>query len=155
MHHRFFFITAMIVWCVTVSGSFLFAQKVQADDVVGIWFRDQAHDTAKAKFEIYRTSDGKYEGKLIWGGSPTFESQVDKKNPDVSKRTRPLKNMVFLTDFIFDGDDEWTGGRIYNAEDGDLYKCKMELEDNKQTLKVRGYVGIPLLGKTERWHRLK
>ncbi len=133
----------------------LLAQKFQADDVVGIWFRDQAHDTAKAKFEIYRAANGTYEGKLIWGGSSTFETKTDRKNPDPALRNRPLKNMLFLTNFTFDGDDEWSGGRIYSAEDGDTYKCKMELEDNKHTLKVRGYVGIPLLGKTERWHRVK
>ncbi len=150
-----FVLIALIGLFVSVASNSIFAQKIQADDVVGIWLRDQAHDTSKAKIEIYRTAGGKYEGKLIWGGAATFETGVDKKNPDPSKRTRPLKNMIFLTVFTFDGDDEWTGGRIYSAEEGDTYKCKMELEDNKQTLKVRGYVGIPMLGKTERWRRIK
>lgn len=133
----------------------IYAQKFQGNDIVGIWFRDQVHDTSKAKFEIYRASNGTYEGKLIWSANPTFETGLDQRNPDAGLRIRPVKNLLCLTGFMFDGDDEWSGGRIYSAEEGATYKCKIELEENKQVLKVRGYIGVPLLGRTERWRRVK
>ena len=61
--------------------------------------------------------------------------------------------LVMLKDFKYD-DNEWTGGHIYNPSDGKEYKAYMKLRD-KNTLNVRGYVGISLLGKTDTWSRVK
>jgi uncharacterized protein (DUF2147 family) len=57
-----------------------------------------------------------------------------------------------LTAFKFDGDDEWIGGDIYAPESGKTYSSYMYLKDIN-TLKVRGYVGISLFGRTETWTR--
>jgi uncharacterized protein (DUF2147 family) len=57
-----------------------------------------------------------------------------------------------LKDFKFDGNDEWKGGDIYDPESGKTYRSYMYLKDSN-TLKVRGYVGISLLGRTETWTR--
>jgi uncharacterized protein (DUF2147 family) len=60
--------------------------------------------------------------------------------------------LIILRDFKHD-DGEWTGGRIYDPQNGKDYKCFMKLKDNK-TLNVRGYIGISLLGRTEVWTRV-
>ena len=52
------------------------------------------------------------------------------------------------------GYSSWSGGRIYNPEDGKTYKCKLTLQDDG-TLKVRGYVGMSIFGKTQIWRRLR
>ena len=48
---------------------------------------------------------------------------------------------------------EWSGGRILDPEDGNTYKCKIALNKDG-TLKLRGYIGIPALGRTQTWHRV-
>ena len=58
-----------------------------------------------------------------------------------------------LKDFKYN-DDEWSDGRIYNPSDGKEYKAYMKLKD-KNTLSVRGYIGISLLGKTDTWIRVR
>lgn len=49
-----------------------------------------------------------------------------------------------LTGFKFDGDEEWKGGDIYDPESGKTYTSYMYLKDTN-TLKVRGFIGIPYL----------
>lgn len=63
-------------------------------------------------------------------------------------------NMDIMTNFEFDGGNVWDEGKIYNPEDGKTYSCKMTLK-NPNTLDVRGYVGISLIGKTQVWTRIK
>ena len=58
-----------------------------------------------------------------------------------------------LKNFAYE-DGEWSGGNIYNPSDGKEYKAYMKLKD-KNTLSVRGYVGISLLGKTDTWTRVE
>lgn len=124
------------------------------DDVVGLW------KTADGKglIEISKSKDGTYQGKIV-GGEPRKDAngnpiKTDVNNPDPSKRNRPTIGIVIMTNFRFDGDDQWTDGLIYNPEDGKEYKCKMWLDDPK-TLNIRGYVGFSLLGRTEKWTKIK
>lgn len=57
-----------------------------------------------------------------------------------------------LTGFLFT-DNSYTNGKIYDPESGKTYECKMTLTDN--FLKVRGYIGISLFGRTETFERIK
>ncbi len=66
--------------------------------------------------------------------------------------TRSPLDMKILTGFVPSGDGEWTG-RIYNRENGETYDCLMSLAAPDQ-LKVRGYKGIPMFGKTQVWRRV-
>jgi uncharacterized protein (DUF2147 family) len=79
--------------------------------------------------------------------------KADKKNPDENLKSRPLLNLELLKDFTFDGKDTWKDGTIYDPKSGKTYSCKMVIEEDK--LKIRGYVGISLLGRTEVWTRIK
>ena len=59
-----------------------------------------------------------------------------------------------LTDFVFDGKDEWTDGEIYDPKSGKTYSSYMAFE-SKDKLKIRGYIGFSLIGKTTYWTRVK
>ena len=122
----------------------------KADDIMGIWLTGGKEP---AKIQIYRSGD-KFYGKIIWLKNPTDngKQRIDANNPDKSKRNNSIVGLVMLTGFKFDGDDEWKGGDIYDPESGKTYSSYMYLKD-KNTLKVRGYVGISLLGRTETWIR--
>ena len=105
------------------------------------------------KSRFYESGE-KFYGKIIWLKNPTEngKQRIDGNNPDKKKRSNPITGLVMLKDFEFDGNDEWDGGDIYDPESGKTYSSYMYLKDSN-TLKVRGYVGISLLGRTETWTR--
>ena len=101
-----------------------------------------------AKIEIYKRNNS-YFGKIIWAKNP----RNDIKNPDPAKRNQPVVGMEFLKNFTFKN-GAWEDGTIYDAESGKTYDCIIKLnEDNN--IKVRGYIGISLIGRTETMERIK
>jgi len=116
------------------------------DAILGKWLTADGD----AVIELYKC-DGKYCGKIIWAKNPT---KKDIHNPDPSLRNRTLVGTTILKEFIFNGDNKWTGGRIYNPDNGKSYKCKLSM-DSKDKLKVRGYILYSLFGKTTVWRRVK
>ncbi len=75
----------------------------------------------------------------------------DVNNADAKLRSRPLKNIQILSGFTR-SDDAWTGGTIYNAEDGKTYSARVTPVSADQ-LKVRGCVFVPFC-KTQTWTRV-
>ncbi len=67
-------------------------------------------------------------------------------------RNRPLIGLEILSGFEYAGDGRWTGGTIYDPDNGKTYRCKLRFVD-RDTLEVRGYIGISLIGRTEVWKR--
>ena len=131
------------------------AQDVVAKDVLGKWLNEDKD----AHIEIFMKGD-KFFGKIVWIKIPidpeTGKPKLDKHNPDPELQKRPSLGLELLTNFVFD-DDEWEDGEIYDPKTGKTYSCYMEFpdEDNLDNLKIRGYVGISLLGKTTYWTRVK
>jgi len=123
----------------------------KADDIIGIWLTGGKEP---AKIQIYKSGE-KFYGKIIWLKNPTEngKQRVDANNPDKEKRGNPIIGLIMLKDFKFDGDDEWKEGDIYDPESGKTYSSYIYLKD-KNTLKVRGYVGISLFGRTETWTKM-
>ena len=130
--------------------SFVAHSQNKAVDIIGIWLTGGKEP---AKIQVYKSGE-KFYGKIIWMKNPikNGKQRVDANNPDKAKRTNSIIGLVMLTGFKFDGDDEWKGGDIYDPESGKTYSSYMYLKD-KNTLKVRGYVGISLFGRTETWTR--
>jgi len=132
------------------------AQEVNADDILGVWLNEDKD----AHVDIYKEGD-KFYGKIVWLDEPideeTGKPKLDDENEDESLRSRPIMGLLLLRDFEFDGDDEWEDGRIYDPKNGKDYKCYMEFpdEDDKNTLKVRGYIGFSMIGRTTYWTRVE
>ncbi len=130
------------------------AQDVVAKDILGIWLNEDKD----AHIEIFMKGD-KYFGKIVWIKDPideeTGKPKLDKHNPDPILKKRPSLGLELLTNFVFD-DDEWEDGDIYDPKSGKTYSCYMEFPDegNLNKLKIRGYVGISLLGRTTYWTRV-
>lgn len=137
--------------CIALSFSFLASAKTNPDDILGVWLSSNG----QAHLQIYKEGD-KYFGKLVWLKEPNNAKgtpKMDANNPDEVLRTKPLLGLVILRNFIYD-DGEWSGGRIYDPQNGKEYKSYMKLKDAK-TLNLRGYIGFSLLGRTEVWTRVK
>ena len=58
----------------------------------------------------------------------------------------------WLSGFRYDVDGRWVDGRIYDPNSGNTYKGTIQQVD-ANTLKLRGYIGISLFGRTEKWTR--
>lgn len=125
------------------------AQLHKADDIIGTWLNQEA----TGKIELYKEKD-KYFGKVVWLKEPndkvTGKPRTDIENPDEKLKSSPLVGMVNMKNFTFDGKEEWSGGTIYDPKNGKTYKCYIQFEGANK-LKVRGYVGVSILGRNTFW----
>lgn len=92
----------------------------------------------------------------VVAGSPNTKDgdrpRYDDLNPDPSLRNRPLDGMAIMNGFTYSGDGRWTGGTIYDPNSGKTYKCTVTQVDGN-TLKVRGYIGFSVFGRSDTWTR--
>lgn len=101
--------------------------------------------------EIYRDGN-EFKGRIVW----RVEPKKDINNPEPALRDRQLVGIDFLRGFNWDGDArEWVDGRVYSPDNGKTYSGKMWLEDDGQSLKMRGYVGISWFGRTATFTRVQ
>lgn len=131
---------------------FASAQGVQSDDIVGLW----ETGSGKARVNIIK-SGNYYYGRIVWLKEPINEEgkpKVDKNNPDESKRNTPLLGYRMLSSFEYKGDNLWEDGTIYDPESGSTYNCIINMED-KNTMNIRGFIGIAAFGRTDVWKRLE
>jgi uncharacterized protein (DUF2147 family) len=92
-------------------------------------------------------------GRILGSPDPDPERPTtDTQNPDPDLRNRALLGLEILQGFSYDGDGRWSGGEIYDPNSGKTYRCNLTLVDTN-TLKVRGFIGIALIGRTETWVR--
>ena len=119
-----------------------------AQDVTGLW----QTQTNGGQVEISRCGNSLC-GKLITSDHiKASPAQKDVKNKDEAQRGRPLKNLQMLYDFS-GGPTKWTGGKVYNPDDGGTYSGTVELLSDNE-LKLKGCIVAPLC-KTQKWTRLK
>mgnify|MGYP006272335945 CR=1 FL=1 len=122
----------------------------QAQDIKGLWLTQNE----RSAIHIHECEDNKDAicGKVAWiiaGGM-----KYDSKNPDETLRERHICGLQILHGFEQSPEDpdKWVDGKIYKADDGEMYKANLKLLEGER-LRVHGYVGIPLFGKTQIWQR--
>ena len=131
----------------------LLAQK-DADQILGTWLTGSGN----ARVEIYKNSNN-FQGKIIWLSEPvdpaTNKPKTDTKHPNSTLHSRPLLGLINLWGFSFnETSGKWENGHIYVPKSGKEYKCTITAKD-KNTLNVRGYIGISVIGRTDVWTRVK
>ena len=112
-----------------------------------------------------------FPGTIVWLAEDHYPADdprgmggqivVDRDNPDPAKRNRPLIGLTLLKNLDYhvssndpdNAEARWINGRIYDSERGKWYDCNLWLADADH-LKVHGYIGVPLLGKTTTWTRV-
>lgn len=127
------------------------------DGVLGVWTTADG----KARVEIVKQGDI-YGGSIVWLKEPAYpadakqgtpgQPKVDLNNPDKAQQSRPILGLPLIQGFKYAGDNVWSDGTIYDPDNGKLYSCKITLMMDG-SLRVRGYVGISLFGRTEIWTR--
>jgi len=111
---------------------------------------DDKTGAQKSVVEIYKKGAIVY-GKVI----QKFEGPEDASCAECkgSKKGQKILGMVIIENMKLDG-GEYSGGTITDPESGNEYKCLLQLLDSNK-LKVRGYIGFSLLGRTQYWLRKK
>ena len=126
------------------------AWSVDMDPAFGRWVVDDG----RAVVEIARCAE-KVCGWLVWLREPfgaNGEPKRDVNNLDRSKRMRPICRLRLIRDLTRVEPGVWEGGEIYSTRDGKRYGFDIEgVEGDRMT--VRGYYGIPFLGRTQVWTR--
>lgn len=132
-----------------LAKTFLFSQSP-----VGIWQTiDDNEGDVRTEVELYITDEGKLEAKVHHLFNPDA-AETCPKCPG-TKKDQPLIGLVFMWDLEFFGrKNKWMNGRILEPESGRDFKCYVEMIDENH-IKVRGYIGVPALGRTQHWYRKK
>ncbi|HTG01435.1 MAG TPA: DUF2147 domain-containing protein [Nitrospirota bacterium] len=148
----------IIVGCL-VSVLVLSPLLVRGDDdgIIGVW-NNQEKD---AKIEIYRCGE-KICGKIVSLKDPNYPEgstdgpagtpKVDNKNPDQKLRKTPLLGLDVVRNFVYDKNGVWIEGKVYDPKNGKTYSGKITLVSPNE-LKLRGFIGISLIGRTAVWTR--
>jgi uncharacterized protein (DUF2147 family)/peptidoglycan/LPS O-acetylase OafA/YrhL len=127
--------------------------EASALDPKGLWWAEGGF----AQVEIRECGDALC-GEVVWLRHPFDESGCtlrDAENPDPALRDRSLVGLEILRGLAASPDepDEWSGGRIYDPSSGRTYSAVVQME-TPDRLRVRGYLGIRLLGRTTTWLRV-
>lgn len=120
---------------------------------VGLWKNiDDATGKPKALIRITE-SNGELSGKI----EKLFRAPEEDQNPVCEKcegalKGKPIVGMTILSGLKKDG-EEYSGGQILDPANGKLYKSKLTVVEDGKKLNVRGYIGMPMLGRTQTWVR--
>jgi uncharacterized protein (DUF2147 family) len=140
-------ISIRLVLLSTIMMSVVLLQ-AQEDKIEGFWY----NDAKDAKIYIYKATDGKFYGKIVWLKEPlkNGKPKVDEKNPIESRQSQTLISLIILKGFEKKG-NVYTDGTIYDPENGKVYDCKMSF--NGRNLSIRGFIGFSFIGRTTVWER--
>ncbi len=121
-----------------------------ASSPVGLW-KSLDDETGKPKSLIRIVEkDGALTGRVEKILTEKTEAKCDKCTDE--RKDKPVQGMTIITGMKKDGDG-WGGGEILDPNNGKVYRSQMKLADDGRKLEVRGYIGVPLLGRTQTWLR--
>ena len=120
---------------------------------VGRWKTiDDETNAERSIVEITQVGD-ELQGRIL----KIFYRPDEKPDPvceacEGERKNQPIVGMTFLWGLKPDSGD-WAGGAILDPKNGKIYNAKASLAEGGQKLRVRGFIGTPLLGRTQVWLR--
>ncbi len=123
-------------------------QQTGPDAILRIWETEEKD----GRMQLLKDGDT-YEAKMLYGkqlleaDGKTYKKDIH--NPDPALRSRPLKDYTLISGLVYK-EGKWVNGKIYNFNDGNSYDVNLELKDG--LLYMRVFKGVPMFGKTLKWH---
>jgi uncharacterized protein (DUF2147 family) len=124
-----------------------------ASSPAGVW--KSIDDKTRKERSIIRITEvnGEFKGVVekIFDQPGDDPAHLCKECKD-ERKDKPVIGMTILWGLKKDGDG-WSGGEILDPKNGKIYRAKMSLSEDGKSLKVRGFIGIALIGRTQTWLR--
>lgn len=136
-------VTALLFIFGLVSQSFA--------SLAGLWETiDDRTGQKKAVVKIYKKNNLYFADivKVYWKPN---DSKTCLHCKDVTRKNQPIEGMNFLWDLKKHSNALWGDGHILDPHNGQVYRVR--IKENKNALFVRAFLGMPLLGRTQEWHR--
>lgn len=156
------FLTVFCFFCVLLFGGPARAKEVRSPEIethggarqiVGCWLTQKGD--ARVQFYEDGRNEGRFLGRLAWLKEPNGDNgrpALDENNPDPALRNHPILGLV-IVHVAYSGRGSWKG-TVYDPDNGKTFSCHISMS-GPGTLKLRGYLGISLFGRTETWKRVK
>lgn len=125
----------------------------QEGSPVGLW---KAIDDKSGKpSALIRITEN--QGELTGRIEKLFRAPDEDQNPKCvactdARKNQPIVGMTIVSGLKKHG-DEYTGGEILDPKDGGVYKSKLTVRDGGKKVEVRGYIGMPMFGRSQVWLR--
>jgi uncharacterized protein (DUF2147 family) len=137
---KVFFTTLLFALSITINAQTIFGKWNSTNEETG---------NIDSIIEVYEKNPKAF-AKVIEIKGSTRKNAVCEKCEDENK-DKPILGLNILTG-LQENEDEWSGGNILDPRNGRIYNCYIKLiKPNK--LKIRGYMGLALFGKTAYWER--
>ena len=147
---RPFAVAASLAIAAVLGAGVPLAHAQGAASPVGLW-KSVDDETSKPKSLIrIIEAGGILSGKVEKILTEKTDATCDKCTDD--RKDKPVQGMTIITGMKKDGEG-WGGGEILDPNNGKVYRSQMTLVEGGKKLEVRGYIGIPLLGRTQTWVR--
>lgn len=137
--------------CVAVC--LLTGQVAAQSSPIGVWKSIDDHSGKPMALIRISESNGELKGKI----EKLFSPPPEEKNPKCVKcndnrKDQPIIGMTIIEGMHAEG-NAFGGGTILDPDNGKIYKSRMTLSDDGGKLNVRGYIGVPMFGRTQTWLR--
>ena len=123
----------------------------------GLW--KTIDDESKKEKSLIRITEagGMFTGKLEKLLDPSAKSDAVCDLCTDDRKDKPVVGMTLIKNVKQSDSDKgrWDGGEILDPNNGKTYKVRLTLGEGGKTLAVRGYIGAPLLGRTQTWVRVE
>ncbi len=137
---------------VTLAAVPAFAQSASP---AGLWKTvDDATKQEKSLIRI-QESGGVFTGTLVKLLGPGASTDARCTRCSDARKDQPIVGLTLITGVTRDAEGVWAGGEILDPGNGKTYRVRLTLDDGGKELRVRGYLGVPLLGRTQTWIRVE
>lgn len=139
----------------TIVCSFFFSIACASSSPIGYWKTiDDVTGKPKSIVQIWKTESDVLVGKVI----KVFPAKGKSAKAVCTKcsgihHNQPVVGMLIVTG-LQAKNQRWDNGKILDPENGKTYTCAMHVSENGKKLNVKGYVGLPLFGRSQTWERV-
>ncbi len=141
----------ILILVFTAMASIVSAATADLSSPVGLWAPTDGEGRPLGLIRIFEQG-GAFYGR-IEPSSPADDFSARCTRCTGDRKDQPIIGLVIMRHLKLQN-DEYVGGDILDPRTGGVYGCEFRLTDGGRKLRMRGYLGVPLLGRTQTWVRV-